>query len=108
MLKAMRPKRRALSAGIVVELPRESGCLVGGLDDDPFIAGAAERLALDELARQPVAGHARPEFLGRLPAAGRSSISSLARIPETAAITVAAAVLDDTGQRDGLELVQGR
>ena len=54
--------------GVVVQLPGEFCCLVGGLDDDPFVAGAAERLALDELACQPVADHAGHEFLGRLAA----------------------------------------
>ena len=91
-----------------MELLGESRCLVGGLDDDPFIAGAAERLALDELAGQPVAGHARQEFLGRLPAAdlefhqfagahsGDRGDHGRGRGP------------DHAGQRDGLELVQGR
>jgi hypothetical protein len=52
-----------------VELFSESCCLVGGLDDDPLVAGPAERLPLDELAGQPVAGQARQGLPGREPAA---------------------------------------
>src|SRR5437868_4649268 len=40
---------------VVVEALQELGCLVGGFDDDPFVGRPAERLALDDLAGQPVA-----------------------------------------------------
>jgi hypothetical protein len=94
--------------GIVVELRGEPCCLVDGLDDDPFIAGAAERLALDELAGQPVAGHARQEFLGRLPAVGMELHQLAGPHAGDGGDYGSGGGPDDAGQGDGLGLVQGR
>ena len=104
----MRPKRSVAVGGVVVELLGESGCLVGGLDDDPFVAGAAERLALDELAGQPVAGQARQGFLGQLPAADLEFHQLAGAHSGDRGDHGRRRGADDAGQRDGLELVQGR
>lgn len=45
-------------ASEAAELLGQADCIVDGLDDDPFLPGAAERLPLDELALQPVTGQA--------------------------------------------------
>ena len=70
------------------ELFGESGGLVDGLDDDPFVPGAAERLSLDELAGEPVTDHAGA--VAARPAGGsRGAVPSarLPRMPEIAAMT---------------------
>jgi hypothetical protein len=52
-----------------VELLGESDGLVDGLDDDPLVPGAAQRLSLDDVAGDPVAGKAVACLLRGLPGA---------------------------------------
>ncbi|MER5361573.1 hypothetical protein [Streptomyces sp. NPDC002785] len=54
---------------VFVKLFGETDRLAGVLDDDPFVADTAERLALDELAGQSVADQSRTILLCWLTAA---------------------------------------
>ena len=74
-----------------MELLGEFDRLVDGLDDDPLVLGAAQRLSFDDLAGDPVADEPGAVLLRRRQPTC-SSISSLARIPEIAAMTVIVAV----------------
>ncbi len=78
--RAVHPGAECLVAGLEAEAAAERGCpgrviaeegggepggLVDGLDDDPFVGGAAERLAFDQQAGQPVADQPRLGLPGR-------------------------------------------
>ena len=70
-------------------------------------ASAAQRLAFDDLAGQPVADQAGAVVLGRDGSSRlASSISSLERIPETAARSGERGGADDPDQGDGFDAVQ--
>jgi hypothetical protein len=55
--------------GVFVELFEQLCRAVGGFDDDPFVGDAAELLALDHAAGQPIAHQVRTVVFGRAAAA---------------------------------------
>lgn len=85
-------QQKSIIAWIVVQLFDEFDSSVDRFDDDPFVVGAAERLAFDDLAGDAVAHEpGMGSSIGRRQPT-RSSINSLLRIPDDAESTMIAAV----------------